>query len=126
MKHGSELSLPKYQLIHISRKRNINYTTGVRLGGGHLVQGASTAVNLGITFQTKLSWKSQISKIKEKAVKSIGVLLSIIWSMWGGNHLALRKIFKTVIIPQITYRASLLQTPKGEKGNRMTLVLQLA
>ncbi len=37
MKHGSEFSLLKYQLIHISRKRNINYTSDVRLSGGHLV-----------------------------------------------------------------------------------------
>lgn len=55
VKHGSELSLPKYPLIHISSKQNIDYTAGVRLRRGHLVQGISTAVNLGITLQSKLS-----------------------------------------------------------------------
>ena len=50
VKHGSEFSLSKYQLIYISRKRNINYTVGVRLKRGHLVQGTNTAVNLGITL----------------------------------------------------------------------------
>ena len=38
VKHGSEFRLPKYQLIHISRKRNVDYAAGVRLRGGHLVQ----------------------------------------------------------------------------------------
>ena len=37
MKHGSEFSLPKYQLIYISRKQNIDYTAGVRLREGYLV-----------------------------------------------------------------------------------------
>ena len=55
VKHGSEFSFPKYQLIHISRKRNIDYIAGVRLRKYHLVQGTSTAVNLGITLQSKLS-----------------------------------------------------------------------
>ena len=35
VKHRSEFSLSKYQLIHISRKRNIDYTEGVRLRRGH-------------------------------------------------------------------------------------------
>lgn len=54
-KHGSEFSIPKYQLIYISRKRDVNYTAGVRLRGGHVIQGTTTAVNLGITLQSKLS-----------------------------------------------------------------------
>lgn len=54
-KHGSEFCLPKYQLIHISRKRNINYIAGVRLRGGHLIKEMSTDVNLGVTFESKLS-----------------------------------------------------------------------
>ena len=125
-KHGSEFSLPKYQLIHISRKRNIDYTAGVRLRGGHLIKGMSTAINLGISFESKLSWKNQISKIKEKAIKSIAALTSITGSTWGGSYLALRKIFKAVIIPQITYGASIWHTPTGERGNRKMLVMQLA
>ncbi len=93
MKHGSEYSLSKYQFIYISRKRNIDYTTGVRLRGGHLIQAAGTVVHLGIILQSKLSLKDQISKIREKVVKNIGALLSITRSMWEGNYLALRKIF---------------------------------
>ncbi len=35
VKHGSEFGLPKYQLIHVTRKRNVDYTAGVKLRGGH-------------------------------------------------------------------------------------------
>ncbi len=66
VKHGSEFGLAKYQLIHITRKRNVDYTAGVKLRGGHLVKGATTAVSLGITLQSKLSWKDHISKPKKK------------------------------------------------------------
>ena len=125
-KHGSEFSIPKYQLIHMSRKRDIDYTAGVRLREGHGVQGTTTAINLGITLQLKLGWEDHISKIKSKAIKSLGALSSIAGSTWGGNLLALRRIFKAVIIPQITYGASIWHMPSGEKGHRKTLVTQLA
>lgn len=94
--------------------------------GGHLIKRMSTAINLGVSFESKLSWKNQISKIKEKAIKSIAALTSITGSTWGGNYLALRKIFKAVIIPQITYGASIWHTLTGEKGNRKMLFMQLA
>ncbi len=107
VKHGSEFGLAKYQLIHITWKRNVDYTAGIKLRGGHLVKGATTAVNLGITLQSKLSWKDQVSKIKEKAIKSIGALSSITGSTWGGNYYSLRKIFKAVIILQLAYGVSI-------------------
>lgn len=37
LKHGSEFSLSKYQLIYFSRKRGINYLAGIRLEEGHIV-----------------------------------------------------------------------------------------
>ncbi len=55
VKHGSEFGLAKHQLIHITRKRNVDYTAGVKLRGRHLVKGATTAVKLGIILQPKLS-----------------------------------------------------------------------
>ncbi len=125
VKHRSEFGFAKYQLIHITRKRNVDYTSRVKLRGGHLIKGAITAVNLGITLQSKLSWKDHVSKIKEKVIKSIWALSSIIGSTWGGNYHSHRKIFKAVIIPQLAYRASIWYTPTGEKRNQKTLVMQL-
>lgn len=50
VKYRSKFSFPKYQLIHIGRKRNINYTVGVKLKKGHLLQEISIQVNHGIIF----------------------------------------------------------------------------
>ena len=102
IKHGSKFSIPKYQLI---RKRDVDYRAGVRLRGGYVIHGITSAINLGITLQSKLSWKDHVSRIKSKAIKSLGALSSIAGSTWGGDFLAMRKIFKAVIIPQITYGA---------------------
>ncbi len=55
VKHRSEFGLAKYQLIHITRKRNVDCTLEVKLKGRHLVKGAITAVNLGITLQLRIS-----------------------------------------------------------------------
>ena len=67
-----------------------------------------------------------MSKVKGKAIKTIGALSSIAGSTWGGNLLALRRIFKAVIIPQITYGASIWYTLSDEKGHCKALVMQLA
>ena len=64
-------------------------------------------------------------KIKSKAIKTLGALSSIAGSTWGGNLLALKRIFKAVIIPQITSGASIWHMPSGEKGHRKTLITQL-
>ncbi len=125
VKHGSEFGLAKYQLIHITRKRIVDYTAGVKLRGGHSVKEATTAVNLGITLQSKLSWKDRVSKIKEKVIQSIGALSSITRSTWGGNYHSLPKIFKPVIIPHFACGASIWYTPTGKKRNQKTLVTQL-
>lgn len=93
--------------------------------GGFLVKGATTAVNLGITLNSKLSWKDHVSKAKEKAIKNLGALSSIPGSTWGGDYHSLQKIFKAVIVPQLAYGASIWYTPIGKKGNQKTLVTQL-
>lgn len=64
-------------------------------------------VSLGITLYSKLNWKNHISKVKEKVIRSIGALSSITRLTWEGNYYSLQKIFKTVIIPQLTYGASI-------------------
>ncbi len=94
VKHTSEFGLAKYQLIHITRKRNVDYTSGVMLRGEPIAKGTKTEVNLGITIQSKLSWKDYVSKVKEKAIKSIKALSSITESIWGGNYHSFQKIFK--------------------------------
>ena len=101
-------SASQYQLIHISRNQDVDYTAGVKLRGGHIVQGTTMAINLGITLESKLSWKDHVLKAKSKAIKSLGALSSIAGSTWGGN--LLRRIFKAIIIPQITYGASIWHT----------------
>ena len=55
IKQRSEFSLPKYQLIYINKMRDINYIAGVWLRGGHTIYRTTTAINLGITLQSKLS-----------------------------------------------------------------------
>ncbi len=50
VKHGSKFGLAKYQLIHITRKKNVDYTIRIKFRAGHLVKRAITAVDLGITL----------------------------------------------------------------------------
>lgn len=55
IRHGLKFGLAKYQLIHITKKRNIDYPSRVKLKGGFLVKRATTVVNLDITLNSKLS-----------------------------------------------------------------------
>lgn len=99
--------------------------TRVRLRGEQVIQGTAMTINLDITLQSKFSWKDHISKIKSKVIKSLGLLSSIIVSIWSRNFLALRKIFKVVIVFNITYRASIQLILNKEKRYCKTLILQL-
>lgn len=97
VKYRLVFSLVKYQLIHIIKKKNIDYISEVKLKE-FLVKEAITIINLGIILNPKLSWKDYILKIKEEAIKNLGVLSSITGSTWGSNYHLLCKIFKVVII----------------------------
>lgn len=66
-----------------------------------------------------------MSKIKEKAIKNIIVSTNITGSLWGDSYLAFWKIFKVIIMPQITYVVSIWHIPTREKGNQKIIVMQL-
>lgn len=124
VKYRLNFSLVKDQLIHIIKKQNIDYISEVKLKG-FLVKEAITIINLGIILNSKLSWKNYILKIKEEAIKNLGVLSSITGSTWGSNYHLLCKIFKVVIIFQLFYKISIWYALTEEKKNQKTLMAQL-
>ncbi len=52
MKHRSEFSFARYQLISINRKQSINYIARVKLTEHHSIQKGNMAVGFGITPQS--------------------------------------------------------------------------
>ena len=119
--HGSEFAPAKYQLIHLTRKNTFDKKQQIHLPG-QIISPKSTAKYLGLIIDEKLRWKEQIEGIKNKAAKSAGAIARISGSVWGGNYISLRKIYKATVLPQITYGSSVWYTPEGYKGhNRSTL-----
>jgi hypothetical protein len=66
----------------------------------------ATCKYLGVVMDRKLDWKSHIEEIRRKALKSINALASLGSSTWGVCMSNMRKIYRSVVVPQMMYACS--------------------
>ena len=114
--HRAVFASSKYQLIHISQKKSINKLATIHLGSQQTVSPKSTAKLLGIILDSQLTWKPQVENVKNKSMKSVGVLSRLGASTWGGSLLKLCQIYLAVIVPQLTYACLVWYFSPEEKG----------
>lgn len=104
-KHASIFALEKFQLTHHTRRRHMDTTKSVLIGGGSIAP-RITSRYLGLTMDEELKWNIHIQEIKTKATKSIGALASLAGSTWGMSLKDMRRIYQATIVPQILYGCS--------------------
>ena len=112
--HGSKFALAKYQLIHFTRKRKAD----ILILKDHSITPSISCRYLGIQLDRKLLWNEHLKDLKSKAIKSIGALSSLSSSTWEGNILSLRRLYLSVIIPQITFCCSVWYCPADQKEHK--------
>lgn len=71
---------------------------------------------LGLILDQKLNWNDHIEHIEAKTIKSLGALSSLGGSTWGTGYKGLRQIYQAIILPQITYAASVWYAPLNFEG----------
>ena len=116
--HGSKFAPKKYQLVHLTRRQKDNCERELDLGESGIIKGAKVGRLLGVLIDNKLSWGPHIEFINTKVLLSLGGLSCLAGSTWGGSLLTICRIFQAVIIPQITYCASVWYIPHGKKGHK--------
>ena len=67
---------------------------------------------LGIWFDTKLSWKEHISKIKHKALQRIIQISQLTGINWGITYKTIIHLYKTLVLPILDYGCFLWHTSR--------------
>ena len=101
--HNQELqfSSKKTEIVLFTNKRKPDFGT-LRLNGRQLVI-SKEATLLGVTLDSKLTWKPHITRIARKATAALLQCRQIVGKAWGLNPNNMRWIYTAMIRPVITY-----------------------
>ena len=106
--HNQELrfSSKKTEIVLFTNKRKPNFGT-LRLNGRQL-EISKEATLLGVTLDSKLTWKPHITRIARKATAALLQCRQIVGRAWGLNPTSMRWIYTAMIRPVITYACTSL------------------
>jgi ribonuclease HI len=105
---GLTLSLPKTHSLIFTRKRYLP-PPALTLHGAH-IQYVSTVKFLGLTFDSKLTWKKHIYALKDRCCKDLQLLRVISSKRWGADLTTLRRLYVALILPKLDYGSFLFAT----------------
>ena len=101
--HSQELqfSSKKTEIVLFTNKRKPDFGT-LRLNGRQL-EISKEATLLGVTLDSKLTWKPHITRIARKATAALLQCRQIVGRAWGLNPTSMEWIYTAMIRPVITY-----------------------
>lgn len=124
IKHPSSFAPAKYELIHFVHKldkkkitnleRPVNMT--MRNGATHSFQPTKSAWYLGIILDAELNWLSHLEHITKRVSQLVQAMQAISGSTWGVSRESLLRLYRTIIIPPITYACFVWFIPEAVKG----------
>jgi ribonuclease HI len=136
-KHASKFAVEKFELMHFVHKNDKKRFTHLdrpltipvpgKPGQYQTLKLKNKARYLGVILDPDLNWGEHMKHVEERATKSIAALQAISGSTWGVNRPYILKLYNAVVVPQITFAASVWWTPdkvQGEKTRR-TKMLQV-
>ena len=107
---GDEKASPR-QLHPIARKGGQGQAPHPR-PATHRLTASPHAKLLGVLLDSKLTWKAQHEKVREKAVKRTAAFKRFTKAANGIRMREARKLYNAVAVPKITYAADLWFRPK--------------
>jgi hypothetical protein len=107
--HNSKFEVTKFALIDFSRNKNIARPP-IRLRQTVITPTTSHKF-LGVIFDQELRWKLQVEHAVAKASRWVSLFKRIARNRSGLSSPLLRRLYKAVAIPKITYAADVWFTP---------------
>jgi hypothetical protein len=104
--HASVFAPDKFQLTHFTRSRKrINVDASIHTDWGE-IKPAPTCKYLGLTLDTKLTWREHVETIRQKATRTVHTLSSLGSSTWGVRLQDMRRLYEAIAVPQMMYACS--------------------
>lgn len=109
----------KTEMVLFTRKRRFELRP-ISIFGSELARSQEVRY-LGVTLDSKLSWKSHISKQAQKALATFWACRRMFGQTWGLKPRMVRWIYKAIVVPQLIY-ASVVWWPALRRAtNRKAL-----
>jgi len=128
-KNGFKFSISKTKIMHFHYNPGLHLPPQLRLGDAILPY-ADNIKYLGLTWDTKLTWKPHIAKLKADCTKLIGIIKSVTNHEWGADQSSCMKIYRSMIRSKIDYGCqvygSAAETTLNSLNPVVTEVLRLA
>ncbi|KAJ3552812.1 hypothetical protein NPX13_g11028 [Xylaria arbuscula] len=121
--HASVFAPEKLQLTHFTRARKrIDIAQKLQTPWGEIAP-KPTCKYLGVTMDTKLTWKPHIEGIRQKLMKTVTAMGCLGNSAWGVGLDGMRKIYRGVAVPQMLYACSVWSNAdvRGKAYTKKTL-----
>jgi len=82
-----------------------------------LVPQVETPTFLGVTLDTRLTWKPHIEKVEERSLKKLSLMKKLAGTTWGANSNILRQVYIGAVRPVTEYASTTWATAsKTSKG----------
>ena len=105
-RHASVFAPTKYELIHFTNRPREHDTSAELTLRASKVSPSRTCRVRGVILDSQLDFETHIRHIEAKATTSLGGLAAIAGSTWGFGLRDLRRLYISVVLPQITYCCS--------------------
>lgn len=134
--HASVFAYQKYELVHFVHKndrrkignRDCPVDLGPKDGKERVIAPTTHARYLGVILDSELNSMEHLEHIRSRVLKSIQALRSISGSTWGVTREQMITLFKSIIIPQLTFACStwwIIHPIRGRKTHQKKIITVL-
>jgi len=102
--NGFKFSTSKTCAVHFHNQPGIHLSPDIFLSA-HAIPYKPTAKFLGLTFDSKLTWRPHVNNIKAKCTKSMNLLKSVASEDWGADQHTLMHLYRSLVRSQLDYGA---------------------
>ncbi|GBL76972.1 hypothetical protein AVEN_12637-1 [Araneus ventricosus] len=105
-KNGFLLSPQKTVCMHFCRRRGLHPDTEFQLNGSTIPIVEETKF-LGIIFDTKLMFRSDVKHLKIKCMQTLNIMKVLSNTSWGADKVSLMRIYRSLVRSKLFYGAPL-------------------
>lgn len=99
---GFKFSPVKSVAMHFTKLRGVFPKPEINMGDNKL-QAVDKVKFIGMTLDPKLSWIPHLKLLKQKCMKTIGILKTLSRMSWGADRLSLLRIYRALVRSRLDY-----------------------